>query len=78
MIHFFSEKSYFKQQQTVEFNLRKFNIPAEFGLQISIQYLNDRFDHTASLYMHSTKDKSQYTYQLYVHPKEAGKNMFCL
>ncbi|KAF7405857.1 hypothetical protein HZH68_005226 [Vespula germanica] len=66
------KKSYFKQQQTVEFNLRKFNIPAEFGLQISTQYLNDKFDHTASLYMHSTKDKSQYTYQLYVHPKEAA------
>ncbi|XP_035725460.1 apolipophorins-like [Vespa mandarinia] len=66
------KKSYFKQQQTVEFNLRKFNIPAEFGLQISTQYLNDKFDHTASLYMHSTKDKSQYTYQLYIHPKEAA------
>ncbi|XP_043491499.1 apolipophorins [Polistes fuscatus] len=66
------KKSYLKQQQTVEFDLRKFNIPAEFGLQISTQYANDMLDHTASLYMHSTKDKSQYTYQLYIHPKEAA------
>ncbi|KAI4494899.1 hypothetical protein M0804_001100 [Polistes exclamans] len=66
------KETYLKQQQTVEFDLRKFNIPAEFGLQISTQLANNMLDHTASLYMHSTKDKSQYTYQLYIHPKEAA------
>ncbi|KAK2585087.1 hypothetical protein KPH14_008599 [Odynerus spinipes] len=66
------KQTYLKQRQTVEVDLRKFNVPVEFGLQISTRLTEDIFDHTASLYMHSTKDKSQYTYQVYAHPKEAA------
>ncbi|XP_023288424.1 apolipophorins, partial [Orussus abietinus] len=59
-------------QLTVEVDLKKFNVPVEFGLKTSTQIKELSFDHTASLYLHSSKDKSQYTYQLYAHPGDSA------
>lgn len=69
----FIEKNDLKHQVTVEVDLKKFNVPAEFGLKTNTELKNLVLDHTTNLYLHTTKDKSEYTYQLYVHPKEAGK-----
>lgn len=63
-----------KHQITVEIDLKKFNVPAEFGLKTSTEIKYPNLDHTTKLYLHSNKDKSEYTYQIYVHPKEAGNN----
>lgn len=61
-----------KHLLTVEVDLKKFNVPAEFGLKTNTQYNHPQFDHSSNLYLHTTKDKSEYTYQLYVHPKESA------
>lgn len=58
----------------MEVDLKKFNVPAEFGLKTSTEIKDSKFDHSANLYLHSSKDKSQYSYQVYIHPKESGKN----
>lgn len=58
----------------MEVDLKKFNVPAEFGLKTSTEFKAPTLDHTTNLYLHSTKDKSEYTYQLFVHPKEAGRD----
>ncbi|XP_015429625.1 PREDICTED: apolipophorins [Dufourea novaeangliae] len=61
-----------KHQLTVEVDLKKFNVPAEFGLKTSTELKAPVYDHTTNLYLHSTKDKSEYTYRIYVHPKESA------
>ncbi|XP_017790563.1 PREDICTED: apolipophorins [Habropoda laboriosa] len=66
------KKTLLKHQITVEVDLKKFNVPAEFGLKTSTEFNNPIFDHTTNLYLHSSKDKSEYTYQAYIHPKEAA------
>ncbi|XP_031841889.1 retinoid- and fatty-acid binding glycoprotein apolipophorin [Nomia melanderi] len=66
------EKPSLKHQITVEVDLKKFNVPAEFGLKTNTDYKQLLLDHTTNLYLHSSKDKSEYTYQLYVHPKDAA------
>lgn len=66
------DKSKLKHQLTVEVDLKKFNVPAEFGLKTNTQYNYPQLDHSSSLYLHSTKEKSEYTYQLYIHPKESA------
>ncbi|KAK1130809.1 hypothetical protein K0M31_018919 [Melipona bicolor] len=66
------QKSLLKHQVTVEVDLKKFNVPVEFGLKTSTELKNPIFDHTTNLYLHSSKDKTEYTYQLYIHPKEAA------
>lgn len=65
-------KSHLNHQITVEVDLKKFNVPAEFGLKTSTELKNSKFDHSANLYLHSSKDKSQYSYKVYVHPKESA------
>nr|XP_034187967.1 apolipophorins [Osmia lignaria] len=65
-------KALLKHQITVEVDLKKFNVPAEFGLKTSTEFKKPIFDHTTNLYLHSTKDKTEYTYQVYIHPKEAA------
>lgn len=69
-----SAKSQFNHQLTVEVDLKKFNVPAEFGLKTSTKYLinNLSYDHTSSLYLHSSKDKTEYTTHLYANSKESG------
>ncbi|XP_043521132.1 apolipophorins isoform X2 [Frieseomelitta varia] len=66
------QKALLKHQVTVEVDLKKFNVPVEFGLKTSTELKNPIFDHTTNLYLHSSKDKTEYTYQLYIHPKEAA------
>nr|XP_033329599.1 apolipophorins [Megalopta genalis] len=65
-------KQYLKHQLTVEVDLKKFNVPAEFGLKTNTELSHPQVDHTSNLYLHSTKDKSEYTYQFYIHPKESA------
>ncbi|XP_066596058.1 apolipophorins [Prorops nasuta] len=65
-------KSYYKSDKTVELNLKKFSVPVEFGLKSNTEIKDFKLDHTASLYLHSSKDKSEYSYQFYIHPKEAA------
>ncbi|XP_014488121.1 PREDICTED: apolipophorins [Dinoponera quadriceps] len=65
-------KEYLKHQLTVEVDLKKFNVPVEFGLKTSTENKENSFDHSANLYLHSSKDKSEYTYHVYIHPKESG------
>lgn len=69
----FTENTYLNHQTIVEVDLKKFNVPAEFGLKTSTEVRNSKFDHSANLYLHSSKDKSQYAYQIYAHPKESGR-----
>lgn len=63
----------------MEIDLKKFNVPAEFGLKTSTECDENKFDHSANLYLHSSKDKSEYTYHIYAHPKESGRSAlsFC-
>ncbi|XP_024936320.1 apolipophorins isoform X2 [Cephus cinctus] len=72
------ELTHLDHQITVEVNLKKFNVPAEFGLKTSTKTEGFTLDHTATLYLHSSKDKTQYTYQVYAHPKESADDIFCL
>ncbi|KAL6267909.1 hypothetical protein P5V15_000977, partial [Pogonomyrmex californicus] len=65
-------KNYLNHQITVEVDLKKFNVPAEFGLKTSTELKDSKLDHSANLYLHSSKDKSQYSYKVYVHPKESA------
>ncbi|XP_032678528.1 apolipophorins [Odontomachus brunneus] len=65
-------KDYLKHQLTVEVDLKKFNVPVEFGLKTNTELREDIFDHSVNLYLHSSKDKSEYTYHVYAHPKESG------
>ncbi|KAL0104310.1 hypothetical protein PUN28_017203 [Cardiocondyla obscurior] len=65
-------KNYLNHELTVEVDLKKFNVPAEFGLKSSTELKESKLDHSANLYLHSSKDKSQYSYKLYVHPKESA------
>lgn len=74
-ISFLSEKTLLKHQVTVEVDLKKFNVPVEFGLKTNTEFRNPIFDHTTNLYLHSSKDKTEYTYQAYIHPKEAGEKI---
>lgn len=62
-------------QLQVEVNLKKFNVPVEFGLMASTK-LDTSFDHQANLYLHSTKDRTQYTYHVYAKKGESGKQNF--
>ncbi|XP_078038624.1 retinoid- and fatty-acid binding glycoprotein apolipophorin, partial [Augochlora pura] len=64
------EKPYLKHQLTVEVDLKKFNVPAEFGLKTSTELGHLDLQHTSNLYLHSTKDKSEYTYQLHIRPED--------
>nr|XP_033202794.1 apolipophorins [Bombus vancouverensis nearcticus] len=66
------QKKLLKHQVTVEVDLKKFNVPVEFGLKTRTELKNPIFDHKTNLYLHSSKDKTEYTYQLYIHPKEAA------
>ncbi|KAM0732090.1 Apolipophorin [Formica fusca] len=66
------KKNYLNHQITVEVDLKKFNVPAEFGLKTSTEIKDSKFDHSANLYLHSSKDKSQYSYQVYIHRKESA------
>ncbi|XP_076643954.1 retinoid- and fatty-acid binding glycoprotein apolipophorin [Halictus rubicundus] len=66
------EESSLKHLLTVEVDLKKFNVPAEFGLKTNTHYKYPQLDHSSNLYLHTTKDKSEYTYQLYIHPKESA------
>ncbi|XP_072754262.1 apolipophorins [Anoplolepis gracilipes] len=66
------QKNYLNHQIIVEVDLKKFNVPAEFGLKTSTEIKDSKFDHSANLYLHSSKDTSQYSYQVYIHPKEGG------
>ncbi|XP_054010516.1 apolipophorins isoform X2 [Hylaeus anthracinus] len=61
-----------KHQITVQVDLKKFNVPAEFGLKTITEVKAPAFDHTTNLYLHTTKDKSEYTYVAYIHPKESA------
>jgi hypothetical protein len=65
-------KNNMNHELTVEVDLKKFNVPAEFGLKTSTEIKELKFDHSANLYLHSSKDKSQYSYKLYIHPKESA------
>lgn len=71
----FTDKHYLNHELTVEVDLKKFNVPAEFGLKTSTELKESKFDHSANLYLHSSKDKSQYSYKVHVngHPQEIGK-----
>lgn len=66
------QKNYLNHQITVEVDLKKFNVPAEFGLKTSTEITESKFDHSANLYLHSSKDKSQYSYHVYIHPLESA------
>ncbi|KAG5308105.1 APLP protein, partial [Acromyrmex insinuator] len=57
---------------TVEVDLKKFNVPVEFGLKTNTVVKDSKLDHSANLYLHSLKDNSQYSYKIYVHPKESA------
>ncbi|XP_011144506.2 apolipophorins [Harpegnathos saltator] len=65
-------KNYLKHQLTVEVDLKKFNVPVEFGLKTNTECNEHLLDHSVNLYLHSSKDKSEYTYRVYDHPKESG------
>lgn len=67
-----TDKDYLKHQLTVEVDLKKFNVPVEFGLKTNTELTEDKFDHSVNLYLHSSKDKSEYTYHVYAHSKESG------
>ncbi|XP_023246016.1 apolipophorins [Copidosoma floridanum] len=56
----------------VEVNLKKFNVPVEFGLLSSTKYADYSLDHQANLYLHSSKDRTQYTYHLYFNKRESA------
>lgn len=56
----------------VEVNLKKFNVPVEFGLQSSTKYADYSLDHQANLYLHSSKDRTQYTYHVYSNKRESA------
>ncbi|XP_018393503.1 PREDICTED: apolipophorins [Cyphomyrmex costatus] len=56
----------------VEVDLKKFNVPVEFGLKTTTEVKDSKLDHSANLYLHSSKDNSQYSYKVYVHPKESA------
>jgi hypothetical protein len=57
----------------VEVNLKKFNVPVEFGLMSGTKYADYTLDHQANLYLHSSKDRTQYTYHIYFNKRESGK-----
>ncbi|XP_018353837.1 PREDICTED: apolipophorins [Trachymyrmex septentrionalis] len=57
---------------TVEVDLKKFNVPVEFGLKTNTVVKDSKLDHSANLYLHSSKDNSQYSYKVYAHPKESA------
>ncbi|XP_001604024.1 apolipophorins [Nasonia vitripennis] len=56
----------------VEVNLKKFNVPVEFGLMSSTKYADYSLDHQANLYLHSSKDRTQYTYHVYSNKRESA------
>ncbi|KAJ8687230.1 hypothetical protein QAD02_023024 [Eretmocerus hayati] len=56
----------------VEVNLKKFNVPVEFGLQSTTKYADQSVDHQANLYLHSSKDRTQYTYHVYSNKRESA------
>ncbi|XP_017879492.1 apolipophorins [Ceratina calcarata] len=68
----FNAQPTLRHQITVEVDLKKFNVPAEFGLKTNTELKNPIFDHTTNLYLHSSKDKSEYTYHAYINPKESA------
>ncbi|XP_046492116.1 apolipophorins [Neodiprion pinetum] len=61
------------KESTLEVDLRKFNVPYEFGLK-SNQVIDPQsgYDDSTSLYLHSSKGKTEYSYQAYLHPTESG------
>ncbi|XP_058796215.1 apolipophorins [Phymastichus coffea] len=64
--------SHFNNNLQVEVNLKKFNVPVEFGIQASTKYSDFSFDHQANLYLHSSKDRTQYTYHVYSNKRESA------
>nr|UEP64281.1 apolipophorin [Cotesia flavipes] len=68
------QKTRLDHQITVEVDLKKFKVPVEFGLKTTTKYFAEKmtFDHTANLYLHTSKDKTQYSSQIYSHPKESA------
>jgi len=69
----FTDKNNVDHELTVEVDLKKFNVPVEFGLKTNTVVKDSKLDHSANLYLHSSKDNSQYSYKVYVHSKESGK-----
>ncbi|XP_012523598.1 apolipophorins [Monomorium pharaonis] len=67
-------KNYLNHDLTVEVDLKKFNVPVEFGLKTNTEsnFKEPKYDHSANLYLHSSKDKSQYSYRVYANPKESA------
>ncbi|XP_015121091.1 apolipophorins [Diachasma alloeum] len=61
-------------QITLEVDLKKFYVPVEFGLKITSKYQPKEltFDHTANLYLHTSKDKTQYSSHIYMNIDETG------
>lgn len=72
----FTDKNNVDHELTVEVDLKKFNVPVEFGLKTNTVVKDSKLDHSANLYLHSSKDNSQYSYKVYVHPKESGKKLY--
>ncbi|XP_014235825.1 apolipophorins [Trichogramma pretiosum] len=66
------KRSYLNQNLQVEVNLKKFNVPIEFGLQTTTKYADLSLDHQANLYLHSSKDRTQYNYHVYVNKRESA------
>lgn len=61
------------RETTIEVDLRKFNVPYEFGLKSNeVADLKKGFDHTTTVFLHSSKEKAQYSFHAYVHPTESG------
>lgn len=54
--------------------MKKFNVPVDVGLKTTTKYHPKElsFDHAANLYLHTSKDKTQYATQIYAHPKETA------
>ncbi|XP_034949851.1 apolipophorins [Chelonus insularis] len=69
-----NQKTPIDHQITVEVDLKKFNVPVEFGLKTNTKYQAKEmtFDHAANLYLHTSKDKTQYSSKIYMHPKESA------
>ncbi|XP_046751140.1 apolipophorins [Diprion similis] len=61
------------RENTLEVDLRKFNVPYEFGLKSnSVFDPQSGYDESTSLYLHSSKGKTEYSYQGYLHSTESG------
>lgn len=61
-------------QVTIEVDLKKFYVPVEFGLKVTTKYHPKEltFDHAANLYLHTSKDQTQYSSHIYMNVDESG------